>query len=124
MLSHIVRGHRETVVSYSRFFEWHDLLGAGFGFECNETGTVNVPAMHEVAQANYARCLDGTFKVHDRGVQRYEHSYWVPGEGTCACGLTLVLDGDYQGEGIECECGRTYNSVGQELAPREQWEEN
>jgi len=34
----------------------------------------------------------------------------------------VTLDGDRHGEGIDCKCGRVYNSGGQELAPREQWD--
>jgi hypothetical protein len=58
------------------------------------------------------------------GVHTHTHTYVEPATGTCQCGRTVVLDGDYFGEGIDCECGRIYNMAGQELAPRSQWEEN
>jgi len=37
------------------------------------------------------------------------------------CGRHVTLDYD-NGHGIDCECGRIYNGVGQELAPRATWD--
>jgi len=40
--------------------------------------------------------------------------------GTCDCGETVVLDSFT----VECpNCGKLYNAFGQELRPREEWEE-
>lgn len=114
---------RVDVVSYSREFRWKDRPTAGFGFTCNEYGAVDVGAMWPAGQENYRACMNGTHAVNNLGVQRHTSSYIQPGEGRCKCGRTVVLDGDMSGEGIDCECGRIYNSAGQELAPREQWSE-
>lgn len=123
-LTDIVRGRRETRVEYRRFFERLDMPGAGFSFPADENGFVKIEEVGECAADSMARCLAGLgTEFADRGVRKLEWSYWVPGHGTCACGREVVLDGDTRGEGIDCECGRIYNGVGQELAPRRQWEE-
>lgn len=45
----------------------------------------------------------------------------VPGLMKCDCGAELEM---YRpGADIDCDCGRSYNSGGQLLAPREQWGE-
>ena len=46
-------------------------------------------------------------------------TYTEPAEGRCVCGRIVVLAGFT----CTCECGRDYNSAGQELAPRSQWGE-
>lgn len=44
---------------------------------------------------------------------------WVePALAECICGLEIELDCD----GARCECGRIYNLSGQELMPRQYWE--
>lgn len=43
----------------------------------------------------------------------------VPAIGQCDCGEKVVLAGFTN----SCQCGRDYNSAGQELAPRSQWGE-
>lgn len=118
--------YRETVVTFSRNFDYIGENNWGFSFPCNEQGEVDVESLADSGRANYLACLDPTnpLGVEDKGVRRYEHSYIVPAEGRCQCGNTVVLDGDYHGEGIDCDrCGRIYNLVGQELAPRAQWED-
>jgi hypothetical protein len=42
-----------------------------------------------------------------------------PAIGKCACGREVELFGFTN----SCDCGRDYNSAGQELAPRRQWGE-
>lgn len=43
----------------------------------------------------------------------------LPRIGECVCGEQIYLTGFTN----TCNCGREYNSFGQELAPREQWGE-
>ena len=44
--------------------------------------------------------------------------------GKCPCGRKVyVIDGGYSPFTTTCDCGKDYNSSGQELAPREQWGE-
>lgn len=45
----------------------------------------------------------------------------IPGLMVCDCGEEL--DMIRPGADIHCDCGRSYNSAGQLLAPREQWGE-
>lgn len=48
-----------------------------------------------------------------------ENDTRIPAVGQCACGLKVTLRGFTN----TCDCGREYNSAGQELAPRAQWGE-
>lgn len=43
--------------------------------------------------------------------------------GRCECGVETCLT-DQRGNDFTCTCGRDYNCFGQELRPRDQWEEN
>jgi hypothetical protein len=124
----ISKRQRKTVVSYSHQFDWVGERNWGFGFDCDEAGKVDEAAMAPIGLANYRACLDGSMRgedgraVVDRGIQCSTRTYMVPAVGQCACGRKVTLDGDTMGEGIDCACGRVYNAVGQELAPRSQWE--
>lgn len=116
--------HREhhTTVYYQREFNWKDSTpGHGFTFDCDEQGNVNESELRPAALDNYRKCLDGTHAVIDKGVRRFEHSYWGPAEGECnCCGETVVLHGFTN----TCErCDTDYNMSGQQLAPRSQWGE-
>lgn len=39
----------------------------------------------------------------------------------CTCGKTITYNSHYHC--YECSCGKTYNAVGNELAPRTQWQD-
>lgn len=43
----------------------------------------------------------------------------VPGLMQCDCNRELTME--LPGTDIHCDCGRSYNSAGQLLAPRSQW---
>lgn len=127
-LSDIKRFEWETKVFYCRAFDYVGHEGWGFSFDCDEHGNV-LPFTPDQAPAaeSYRQCLTGRVGdrlVVDKGVERFEHSYRPTPYGTCQCGAIVYLDGDTRGEGIDCVCGRIYNSGGQELRPRDQWEEN
>ena len=53
-----------------------------------------------------------------RRVESNEGEY-IYSVGTCNCGQEVILV-EFTNE---CVCGLLYNSQGQELAPRDQWEE-
>jgi len=137
---------RERVesVSYTRSFEYEDMPGAGFGFDCDEHGNVNtatVPldsweacmrgeievirgASHHWVNGELER-VEGTgrrvvIKLIDMGAIEHRHSYVEPAVGVCACGALVELDRFTNTCG---RCERDYNSSGQELAPREFWGE-
>jgi hypothetical protein len=124
----ISRRTRKTVIHHEHKFDWEGETNWGFGFSCDEQGNVDESQMAPVGLANYRACLDGSMRgddgrgVVDRGISSWSHSYVEPAVGKCACGRLVTLAGDTMGEGIDCDCGRVYNSVGQELAPRSQWE--
>ena len=53
--------------------------------------------------------------------EKIEWSWREPAVAICECGREITLDYDAQ----ECEhCGRLHNILGQELLPRNMWEEN
>lgn len=60
-----IKKHRthETVISYILTFSLinppKELRGAGFGFECDKDGNVDVRKLHLAAQTNYKNCLEG-----------------------------------------------------------------
>jgi hypothetical protein len=110
--------------AHDRVFDYVGHTGWGFSFACQADGTIKGP-LHPAAAENLAACLAGTNGTIDRGVRSYAYAYTVPAEGRCTCGAIVVLDGDTRGEGIDCDrCGRIYNSGGQELAPRSQWDDS
>jgi len=119
---------RHTERHTERVFDWNGHTNWGFSFPCDEHGTVNESQLAPEGLANLRACLTGTVdgrQVVDRGVRSYTTTYTEPATGKCACGERISLDGDLQGEGIDCySCGRIYSGTGQELRPREQWEEN
>ena len=39
----------------------------------------------------------------------------------CECGSVITYDSHYHC--FECDCGKCYNAVGQELAPLEEWKD-
>jgi hypothetical protein len=53
--------------------------------------------------------------------ESHTFDYWLPGLMKCDCDEELEMHGG--GRDIHCDCGRSYNSAGQLLAPRSQWGE-
>lgn len=143
---------REESTSYTRQFDYEDRPGAGFGFDCDEHGNVDVDKLNSCARKNYEDCVRGHVVLR-RGAQYVigsdaegESGYvLVPGSGY----LTKVkmIDLGVQtyhhsyvhpavgecacGAHVELDrftntchkCGRDYNSSGQLLAPRVFWGE-
>jgi hypothetical protein len=115
---------RHTVegIDYERRFDYAGHIGSwGFGFPCDAAGVLE-PQRNPDAQANLDACLAGTNNTVDQGVIARPWSRRVPATGRCTCGRTVVLEGDAMGD-TDCECGRIYNSSGQELNPRWMWGE-
>lgn len=85
--------HREwrEHIEYSRFFEYDDMSGAGFAFDCDAQGNVDTAKLNPCARDSYAKCLTGAMEV-TRGVEfavnrdpaTCERDPWVPvpGSGT------------------------------------------
>jgi hypothetical protein len=117
MLKNIKRGEYSNVEKWSLDYHWSHNRWAGFSFDCDSQGKVAEPS------ENLISCQDGTFDVVFEGIKDRSYQVFEPDAGTCDCGRTVYLEGDF-GHGIDCKCGRIYNLSGQELAPRSQWEEN
>lgn len=125
MLTEMKAANCVTRAYYELAYWYPNSRGCGYMFPCSEGGEVdeNFLAAHPLAAANYKACQTGV--VHGRpicaaGIQRLVDRFAEPAEGQCPCGTTVVL----QAFTNTCEgCGREYDNAGQELAPREQWDE-
>lgn len=117
------RRYVEPVPYWVRQFDFVGESGWGYGFDCEEDGTVHPPRNPEAA-ANLAGCLTGSVnghKVIDRGPRRFMTvGHYVPAVGKCGCGRRVELDGFTNTCG---GCETDYDSNGQQLAPRSQWGE-
>jgi len=118
-MERLTERRRITTVEFSHYYEWRDSPGAGFGFDSDARGYVSLSTLNPAARVNFERCLDGTYDVIDRGVQRFEHSYWEPASVRCDCGRTIWLEDPLTNI---CDCGQLVNGCGQRLAPIAQWE--
>lgn len=108
--------------SYSHNFDYVGKApGHGFAFRCDANGVIDLASMADAGRANYAKCLDGTYKVHDMGVVKSTWHYMQPAIGECeVCGEGVALHGFTN----TCDvCNTDYNMSGARLAPREQWGE-
>jgi hypothetical protein len=118
MPNYVSRPYVETGVSYTREFRFVDNEHAGFSFDCDENGVIEFK--NEWGEANYQKCLDGTYEVEDLGIQAREWRHRVPGVILCDCEHEVTL-GNFTNTCYEC--GADYNSRGNRLAPRSQWGE-
>lgn len=106
---------------HSRLFKSPEDGSVRYSFCCNPDGTL-LEGSNAGTQESFQKCLDGTFKVEDDGIQAWTHTYVNPAIGECnhCPGVEVELRGFTN----TCEkCGTDYNSSGQELAPRSQWGE-
>lgn len=119
----IRQAETRTHTRYAREYEWADCPGAGFLFDCDETGRILDRDGSPERVANLAACERGErdgVRILAKGVLDLSSSYREPAVGKCDdCGREVVLDSFT----CTCECGADYNSCGQRLAPREQWGE-
>ena len=121
MANLLTRGQRVQVHSYAHDFRYKEMPSAGFSVTCTEDGTILGDEYHnaeERTQQYNERKDDPTLEY--RGITHYQHSYWEPATMRCSCGRVLSLSDPLDNE---CECGKLYNSSGQGLRPREEWEE-
>ncbi len=118
---------REISVHYALMFNYlepPELRGAGFMFDCDEKGNVDVDKLADAAKESYKDCMAGESggRPLSKGrVERFEHSYTNPAVGECdVCGEDVVLHGFTN----TCDnCNTDYNMSGQRLADRSQWGE-
>lgn len=106
--------------SFRLCFEYLDHPSAGFSFDCDKDGNVDLEAMNIAARENYLDCLNGTAGVGPGHLEECFHRYTQPAVGKCPCGELVELGGFTN----TCKCGADYNWSGQLLAPRSQWGED
>jgi hypothetical protein len=114
--------HCETVEETAYRLEWEctDCPGAGFAFDCDADGNVQVERLTGGGLANFLALRGGTMRnVTGPTMRTYTWTRVEPAVGRCVCGRLVDLDGFTCG----CDCGRLYNWAGQELAPPCHWGE-
>lgn len=116
----IIREARiEHCTEYSLNFDTD--RNGGYAFDCNHKGEVF--DMSPEGQRNYQRCLSGEVKTirpaYIRERNYTKHTYAV---GECYCGAPVELQPDSEGL-CYCHCGQGYNTAGQSIRPRSEWEE-
>ena len=87
----------------------------GYSFPCNYKGEL-LPLSPE-AQRNFDKQTTAPQFV-ERYWTEYEHPI-----AECYCGAEIELRPDHEGL-CYCYCGKCYNSAGQSIRPRSEWEEN
>ena len=115
----IKKRERVTVTTYEHVYTHVDNPGSGFFFPCDRMGIVDVDSLKPAGLENFRKCVEKEYNVVDRGVEERTHSYTEPAVLRCNCGRHVHLETNDN----ECRCGAIYNLFGQELAPRDQWEE-
>ena len=83
----------ETTITYTREFRWRDDPSAGFAFDVDERG--NYTSKNPCADANYQKCIDGTYDVFDLGVKTNVRTVRL-----CSCGSGLWPEAVYDARGI------------------------
>lgn len=119
MIKNYVPAEWKTHVEYELVFD--DGHNNGYGFPCNESGSVvDIPPE---AVANLAWCMEHPEKFVRAGeIVTYRNRYREPARGTCICGQEVILTDEYYGA-CQCEkCGQWYNLFGQSLLPPDEWE--
>lgn len=121
MIKEFYIGERVTETHYDLIFD--DGAYNGFSFPCDKNGKIKED-LNPVARKNYEYCLQHPEKfIRFNKPIRYETSWKEPNWGICECGEKVELVNSYLGA-CECHnCGRWYNTFGQELNPPETWSE-
>lgn len=122
MLRNITRPERKVRITYEISF-MHKGGQSGFGFPCDREG--NLEPLNPDAKRNYDYCIahPEEFPEQYNEIITIRQPYTEPGRGDCICGRTVYLEDRYYGACC-CDCGRWYNTFGQELLPPDQWEED
>jgi hypothetical protein len=96
----------------------------GYSFPCNHLGEVDESILSDCAKVNLESCRNGEVKTirppYVRECIWHQFQFAV---GECEeCGEEVELRPDYEGL-CYCACGKCYNSAGQSIRPRSEWEE-
>lgn len=119
MLETIRESYTELIVEYNLSFKT-DKYG-GYEFPCDKDG--NVEGLNPTAMANYQKCISGEVATIQPPFVCYsERIYRHPKVCKCDCGDELEMECDCEGL-VYCHCGKCYNTAGQSIRPRSEWEE-
>ena len=111
MIEIISQRTRTLHTEYHLNFQTGVHTGSGYSFPCDEAGKVNEGSLHPEGLANLRLCQNGDVAGQ---VQKYEWYIVEDAKAKCHCGKVIALEGNDMGE-CGCECGRVYNTSGQEL---------
>lgn len=84
----------EVRTEYTMSYCWSGEDG-GFGFPCDKQGNVCEAEMNPLGREHYRKCLDGTYDVEKRGIEKY-----VTRSRLCSCGSGEVPSRHYDARGI------------------------
>lgn len=115
----ISRSHVVETVVYCREYVNADGIG-GYSFDCDANGIVDKDSLAPEALENYLRCENGTDGIKFVEVAEYRNRYREPMVIKCYCGQELEVP-EFTNK---CDCGRFYNSFGQELCHPSNWGED
>ena len=108
--------------TYTLTYQWKDDPGAGFGFPCDDMGSILTDQMSPAAMENYEKCEFGEYKtlVKFVGISTYSNRWTEPAVGECTCGGEVILASMTN----ECpKCRALYNGYGQQLSDPSTWGE-
>lgn len=113
-------GH-ERIEEYRLHFTCKVHPSSGMGFACDSKGNLIADDYCTLAERQNQLAATLADPAYAKPfVMNLSRDYFNPGTLRCHCGREHHLArGD-----SDCECGQIYNACGQELKPRDQWEEN
>lgn len=111
----------QTAYHVQYYINFDITSSGGYSFPCNHDG--EPIGLSEVAMANLEKCRSGEVKTYRppyiKEVAWASHS---PAIGECHCGGEVEMSPDNEGL-CYCSCGAIYNTAGQSIRPRSEWEE-
>jgi len=101
-------------------FDYRNMPGAGFSFDCNEDGSLTKETLAKPdAMRNYAYCLEECKKENGEvvalGVKTRNYRNFVPAVIKCSKCTKEHHLGYGRYPDTQCSCGQNYNAFGQEL---------
>jgi len=113
-------GEEITQTTYELVFD--DGKGNGFGFPCDDVGTIGLAPESTAAWESYRWCLDHKDEFVRAGkVVATTRTWRENNTGECTCGKRIELYNEYMGA-CECPfCGQWWNLFGQELNDPSTW---
>lgn len=115
----ISRSKLIPIEDYQLAFQFKNDPHGSRWFDCDKEGNPLLEKISATGRKELEKCLSGEYEVYHQGVIDCSHNYLEPAVGQCYCGKSVTLHTDTN----ECSCGLLYNMFGQDLVPRDQWEE-